>query len=52
MARRKYRRFTAEQKVKFRDTANQLLFQIDHAAYGHAAIIGDEMRAELSRDFG
>ena len=44
--------FKAEQKAKFRDSANQLLFQIDHAAYGHAAIIGDEMRAELARDFG
>jgi uncharacterized protein DUF3501 len=43
--------FTAEQKAKFRDTANQILFQIDHPAYGHAAIISDEMRAELARDF-
>lgn len=43
--------FTADQKVKFRDVANRILFQIDHPAYGHAAIIGDEMRVELARDF-
>lgn len=43
--------FTAGQQARFRNTANQILFQIDHPAYGHAAIIGDEMRAELARDF-
>ncbi|QLC25868.1 DUF3501 family protein [Parasphingopyxis algicola] len=43
--------FTAEQKAKFRDPANRLFFQIDHPAYGHAAIIGEEMRNELAKDF-
>lgn len=43
--------FTQDQTAKFRNTANQILFQIDHPAYGHAAIIGGEMRAELARDF-
>lgn len=44
--------FTEGQKAKFRDPANQAMLQIDHPAYGHAAIIGDEMRSELARDFG
>jgi hypothetical protein len=43
--------FTRAEKDAFCDTAAQIFFQIDHPAYGHAAIIGEEMRSELSRDF-
>jgi hypothetical protein len=44
--------FTREEKEAFCDTGTQVFFQIDHPDYGHAAIIGEEMRTELARDFG
>jgi hypothetical protein len=43
--------FSAAQQQAFADPANQLMFQIDHQAYGHAAILNEDMRAELAKDF-
>lgn len=43
--------FTPEQKTAFRDLSAPALFQIDHPNYGHAAVIGEEVRTELARDF-
>jgi hypothetical protein len=43
--------FTASQIVAFRDPANEVLIRVDHPEYGHAAIIGPAVRAELSEDF-
>lgn len=43
--------FTEGQKAAFRDPTNTVMFQIDHPNYGHAAILGEEMRTELARDF-
>jgi hypothetical protein len=43
--------FTDEQIAEFRGGQGHVLFGIDHPNYGHMAIIGPEMRAELSRDF-
>lgn len=44
--------FTAAKIAKFRDTANEILVRIDHPNYGHAAIMNDAVRAELTGDFG
>lgn len=43
--------FTAAQIAAFRDPATPILFEIAHPNYGHIAIIGDAMRAELAGDF-
>ncbi len=43
--------FTAGQVAAFRDPATQIMFEISHPNYGHIAIIGDAMRAELAKDF-
>jgi hypothetical protein len=43
--------FTADQIAKFRDPKTDLMVRIDHPHYGHAAIIGDAVRAELVGDF-
>jgi Protein of unknown function (DUF3501) len=44
--------FTAAQIEALRDPASDVLIRIDHASYGHAAIVGDAVRAELLGDFG
>ena len=44
--------FTAEQIAAFGDPSSDVLVRIDHPSYGHAAIIGDAVRAELAGDFG
>jgi Protein of unknown function (DUF3501) len=43
--------FTPEQIAAFRDTAQQVTFQIEHENYGHIAIISDRVRSELATDF-
>jgi Protein of unknown function (DUF3501) len=43
--------FTGEQVIAFADSANELLFRIDHPQYGHAAIVATDVRAELLGDF-
>lgn len=44
--------FTATQIAAFRDPASDVLVRIDHSSYGHAAIVGEAVRAELAGDFG
>ncbi len=44
--------FTAAQIAALRDPASDVLIRIDHPNYGHAAIVGDAVRAELLGDFG
>ena len=43
--------FTPEQIAAFNAPANEVLIRVDHPAYGHAAIVSDAVRAELSGDF-
>lgn len=43
--------FTAAQIAAFR-TGGDILIRIDHPNYGHAAIVGEAVRAELAGDFG
>ncbi len=43
--------FTAEDKASFCDGDQQVLFEIDHPEYGHAAILSAEIRTELAKDF-
>jgi hypothetical protein len=43
--------FTAAQIASFLDKSTDVMVRIDHANYGHAAIIGDAMRDELAADF-
>ncbi len=42
--------FTADQVAAFR-SGGDILVRIDHPRYGHAAIIGDDVRVELEGDF-
>jgi hypothetical protein len=42
--------FSAEQIAGFK-RGGDILVRIDHPRYGHAAIIGEEVRTELERDF-
>ncbi len=44
--------FAADQIAGLRDTRSDVLIRIDHPGYGHAAIVGDAVRAELVGDFG
>jgi hypothetical protein len=44
--------FTAAQIEALRNPASDVLIRIDHPNYGHAAIVGDALRAELVGDFG
>jgi Protein of unknown function (DUF3501) len=44
--------FTPAQIAAFRDPATDVMVRIDHPNYGHAALIGEAVRAELSGDFG
>jgi hypothetical protein len=41
-----------EQMAGLRDSAVEVMVRIDHPNYGHAAIIGDAVRAELVGDLG
>jgi hypothetical protein len=43
--------FTAGQIAAFRDKSTDVMVRIDHANYGHAAIVGDAVRDELAGDF-
>lgn len=43
--------FSAAQVVKFRAPATQVLLGFKHPLYGHLAVMPEEMRAELSKDF-
>ncbi len=43
--------FSAEQIAAFRDKSTDVMVRIDHANYGHAAIVGDAVREELAADF-
>lgn len=40
----------AEQATKWKSMEGQVMIQIDHPNYGHAAIIGDECRRDMIRD--
>lgn len=43
--------FTDAQIAAWKSGERQAMFHIDHPNYGHIAIIGQEMREELARDF-
>lgn len=43
--------FTDAQVTAWRSGEGTVLFGIDHPAYGHMALIGDDVRRELARDF-
>ena len=43
--------FSKSQIAAFRDEANEVLIRVDHAEYGHAAIVGLAVRNELAGDF-
>jgi hypothetical protein len=43
--------FTDAQVAAWRSGDGQILFGIDHPAYGHMALIGEDIRRELARDF-
>ena len=43
--------FSGAQVAAFADSPNEVLFRIDHPQYGHAAIVGPDVRAELLGDF-
>lgn len=44
--------FTDDQVARWRLGEEQASLIIDHAAYGHIALIGPDVRRELARDFG
>ena len=44
--------FSSAEIAAWKDGRGQTMFHIDHPHYGHIAIIGEEMRRELARDFG
>jgi hypothetical protein len=43
--------FTPAQIAAFRAPGTQILLEIAHPDYGHIAILGEAMRAELAKDF-
>jgi hypothetical protein len=43
--------FTDAQVAAWKSGEGQVLFGIDHPHYGHIAMIGDDVRRELARDF-
>lgn len=43
--------FEPAQVAAFRDTASQVMIGCDDARYAHLAVLGTDVRAELSRDF-
>lgn len=44
--------FTTVQIAAWRAGTAPAMFHVEHPNYGHIALIGDEMRQELTRDFG
>lgn len=43
-------KLTADQAKAWKSGEDQVMVQIDHPNYGHAAIIGDECRRDMARD--
>ena len=43
--------FSHQQIRKFRDNSNKLMINIEHNKYGHIAIVPQEMRDALAKDF-
>lgn len=43
--------FTADQIAKFKDTSVEAVLGVAHPAYGHMAVIPQDVRAELAKDF-
>lgn len=43
--------FTDTQVAAFKDPANKIVIGIDHAKYGHMAVVPEAMREALSKDF-
>ncbi|MGV3480503.1 MAG: DUF3501 family protein [Sphingobium sp.] len=43
--------FTAAQVAAWRAGGASAMFHVEHPNYGHIALIGDDMRQELARDF-
>lgn len=43
--------FTAAQVAKFREPGQQILLGFKHPQYGHLAVVPEETRAELAKDF-
>jgi hypothetical protein len=44
--------FSAVQKQKFRAPGTQIILGLDHANYGHMAVMPEAVRAELAGDLG
>jgi hypothetical protein len=44
--------FTPEQQAAFRKAEARVVVGIDHAAYGHMAVMPEAVRAALAQDFG
>jgi hypothetical protein len=45
-------RFTAAQIAAFKDPSVRVMLGCDHPRYAHFAVLGEETRAELAKDFG
>ena len=43
--------FTPQQITAFRDPATRVIVAIDHADYGHMAVVTDAVREALAGDF-
>ena len=43
--------FAPEQTAKFRSGEDRIVLEIAHPNYGHMAVIGPDIRAELAKDF-
>jgi hypothetical protein len=43
--------FTTDQIAKFKDTSVEAVLGVAHPAYGHMAVIPQDVRAELAKDF-
>ena len=43
--------FTPEQIARFREGGERVLIGIAHRNYGHMAVMGNTVRAELAKDF-
>ena len=43
--------FTPAQIAAFKDAATRAVLGIEHAQYGHLAVMGPDTRAELAKDF-
>jgi hypothetical protein len=44
-------RFTSAQIAKFRKSGTRVVVAIEHPAYGHMAVMPEDVRAALARDF-